>query len=121
MSQENVKGFLKNMAQDEKLRAEFEKADKDEIIILAEKAGIPFSLDELKAVIEASPMTVSEELSDDDLEKVAGGAFGLPSPPVSLPLETVQKAAEVAGVAGDLIPSVNINNTFNTDITINIG
>jgi predicted ribosomally synthesized peptide with nif11-like leader len=63
MSIESAKEFLKNMVLAEKIKQV--KDDKEKVKQLIKEAGYDFTDEELKQV--------SSELSDDDLDNVAGG------------------------------------------------
>ena len=75
MSVDSAKAFLKKMAQDSALRANVDGAkDNAAREKIAQEAGFSFSKEELDQVIPgASKLTPGAELSDADLEAVAGG------------------------------------------------
>jgi predicted ribosomally synthesized peptide with nif11-like leader len=76
MSQEQLKAFLEAVKADvglqEKLKA---AADADAVVAIAKEVGCMISADEL----QRAALRVGEELSDEELENVAGGTitFGL--------------------------------------------
>jgi len=75
---DNVRDFWQQVSESEELQSKFEAAkDHTQIIALAKEIGLEISLEELSA---ASQLVTSqtdgdtEELSDEQLEAVAGGA-----------------------------------------------
>ena len=69
MSVESAKNFLKKFAKDDDFRAQLEKAaDLEARQVITKAAGFDFTKAELHECVGAS-----SELSDDDLENVAGG------------------------------------------------
>jgi predicted ribosomally synthesized peptide with nif11-like leader len=72
MSEEQLKAFLDAVKADaglqEKLNA---AADADAVVAIAKEVGFMISADELQRA-----QAVGEELSDEELESVAGGCFG---------------------------------------------
>ena len=72
MSEERLKAFLEAVKADaglqEKLNA---AADADAVVAIAKEVGFMISADELQRA-----QAVGEELSDEELEGVAGGGFG---------------------------------------------
>lgn len=85
MSVENVREFMKRVTEDESLQAQLKAAqdayagDRDDreavarevILPVAVSAGLPFTLDDLKAAEKEERQ--GSELSDDELGQVAGG------------------------------------------------
>ncbi len=70
MSIESAKAFLKKLASDESFKKKIEGAASDEERQkIVKEAGFEFTKDEIKQVVGDSA-----ELSDSDLEKVAGGS-----------------------------------------------
>ena len=70
MSVESAKNFLKKFAKDDDFRAQLEKAaDLEARQVIAKAAGFDFTKAELHECVSAN-----SELSDDDLENVAGGS-----------------------------------------------
>ena len=74
MSEEQLKAFLDAVKADaglqEKLKA---AADADAVVAIAKEVGFMISADELLERAQA----VGEELSDEELERVTGGTWGL--------------------------------------------
>ena len=62
---ENMKKFLEAVSKDEALCEKVSAADKDELIAIAKELGI--------ALVDADFEKPAEELSDDELDAVAGG------------------------------------------------
>jgi len=83
MSTKKVEEFLNNVGEDEVLQAELSQAleaenDREAVTALAKSKGYDFSSEELWAEIqkrqaEFSQKEVAGELSDEELEAVAGG------------------------------------------------
>ena len=73
MSAENVARFVQQVAQDQSLKARVEAVQTpDEVVRIAREAGFDLSGDELKAAV----LRLSgRELSDKELEAVAGGGY----------------------------------------------
>ena len=69
MSVESAKEFLKKLAKDEAFKKSIESASDEEKQKIVKEAGFDFTKDEIKEVVGGS-----SELSDADLEKVAGGS-----------------------------------------------
>jgi predicted ribosomally synthesized peptide with nif11-like leader len=85
MSTKKVEEFLNNVGEDEALQAELSQAlessenDREAVTALAKSKGYDFSSEELWAEIqkrqaEFSQQEAAGELSDEELEAVAGGA-----------------------------------------------
>jgi len=84
MSTKKVEEFLNNVGEDEALQAELSQAleaenDREAVTALAKSKGYDFSSEELWAEIqkrqaELNQQEASGELSDEELEAVAGGA-----------------------------------------------
>ena len=74
MSVEAVKGFIEKIGGDEALAEKFKAAgtDVDEVIRLGKENGFEFTAQDMKAVHDEMSQS-GTELSDEDLEKVAGG------------------------------------------------
>jgi len=74
MSVEAVKGFIEKVGQDEELAEKVKEAgtDVNEIIRLGKENGFEFTAEDMKALHDETAKS-GEELSDEDLEKVAGG------------------------------------------------
>jgi len=62
---EKMKAFLEEVSKNEELRAKLNAADKDELIAMAKQLGIELA--------EADFTAPVEELSDEELDAVAGG------------------------------------------------
>ena len=78
MSAEQVKAFLK-MLEDAKFRAAFQAATPEARQVLLTKAGLDIPLQEAEAALKGEG-----ELSEQELDKVAGGDAGIinwPAPP----------------------------------------
>ena len=78
MSIESAKAFLERMKNDEEFRDSVGESDTaEERQEYVKKAGFGFTMEEIA--------TVKDELSDDDLEQVAGGGSGfcLPGHPLA--------------------------------------
>ncbi len=73
MSEQEIERFTKDLASDENLRAAAAEAVSDlpAIAEIAKANGYDFTLEEL----EAFQNRQSEQMSDEDLEKVSGGIF----------------------------------------------
>ena len=68
MSEEQLKSFLEKVKSDTSLQEELKgAADADAVVAIAKAAGFVVSADEIK--------TAPQELSDAELEEVAGGTF----------------------------------------------
>jgi len=74
MSQEAVKEFFKKIGEDEELTEKVKEAgtNVNELIRLGMECGCEFTPEDLKFVHEELTKS-GDELSDEDLEKVAGG------------------------------------------------
>lgn len=86
MSVESAKEFLKKLQEDAGLKKAIEEAKEDTAKVkkIVEDAGFSFTKQELE---EAMGVTGSQELTEEDLEKVAGGST----------FEWVQAAAGIGG------------------------
>ena len=70
MSVESAKAFLKRLSKDEDFRKSLENAASDEERRnIVKEAGFEFTKDDLKALADSA----KSELSEEELEKVAGG------------------------------------------------
>ena len=65
-----VVGFIKVSLSDQKLQAKQKSLDLDGLVSFAGELGYQFTTDEFRTTITS---LASSELSDDDLEQVAGG------------------------------------------------
>ena len=87
MSTVSVQDFLNKVSEDQALQAEVAKAmeaenDREAVTKLANSKGYDFSTEDLKTEIEAREADFAKrqeagELSDDELEAVAGGFYTL--------------------------------------------
>ena len=77
MSRENLKGFFEAIGKDPSLAGKVKEAgtDADALIKLAKENGYKITAKDLEAAADEMGM-VGEELSDEQLEQVAGG-FGI--------------------------------------------
>jgi len=99
MSLTQVEEFLNNVGEDQALQADLAKAleaenDREAVTALAKSKGYDFSSEELWAAIqkrqaEFSQKEAAGELSDEELEAVAGGAT---------PMAVASAAATIFGV-----------------------
>jgi predicted ribosomally synthesized peptide with nif11-like leader len=91
MSRENLKGFFGAIGKDPSLAGKVKEAgtDADALIKLAKDNGYKITAKDLEAAADEMGM-VGEELSDEQLEQIAGG-FG-----------TVPSAAMMAAVAAQI-------------------
>ena len=72
MSEEQLKAFLEKVKADTSLQEKLKAAaDVDAVIAIAKSAGFVVSADEIKTAQSAT-----QELSDEELEGVAGGGRG---------------------------------------------
>jgi predicted ribosomally synthesized peptide with nif11-like leader len=71
---ENIVKFLEKVANDEELQAKMQKAtNPDEAYAIASSVQDGFTKEEFVAVMQELNAQTDQELSDDDLEQVAGG------------------------------------------------
>jgi predicted ribosomally synthesized peptide with nif11-like leader len=71
MSEEQLKAFLEAVKADTGLQEKLNAAgDEDAVVEIAKGAGFAISSDELEKAMQR------KELSDEELENVAGGTFG---------------------------------------------
>jgi predicted ribosomally synthesized peptide with nif11-like leader len=98
---ENIKAFLQKVAADESLQAQFKGIkDPDKAYELAASIQGGFSKDEFIAAMKELRAKMSRDLSDDDLEKAAGGNNDT-TPTVCMGVNsTVTTTANVAEMAG---------------------
>lgn len=74
MSQENVKKFLKELSKNESLRREIGPiSSKEELIAAADRTGFSFTDEEYESYKSDEGTTGADELSDEELGKVAAG------------------------------------------------
>ena len=75
MSEEQLKAFIEKVAADASLQQKLKAAaDTDEVIAVARAAGFIISADDIKNSPSLAQSSITE-LSDEDLEGVAGGAL----------------------------------------------
>lgn len=104
MSDTKVEEFLKKVEEDQALQTELAKAlegenDREAVTALANSKGYDFSSDELWAGIQKRQAEFSQheaagELSDEELEAVAGGGPTL-TPTISFTVETVKETIQI--------------------------
>ena len=70
MSVQDAKVFLKKLAEDPGFRAQVESVDDAGKQQIADSLGLSFTKEEIESL---APQVADEELSDEDLEAVAGG------------------------------------------------
>ena len=79
MADEGLKGFFKKVMEDgalqEKLKA-LSPDQVDEVVKIGAENGFTFTADDVKNNSKPVEAGEGEELSDDELEQVAGGAWG---------------------------------------------
>jgi predicted ribosomally synthesized peptide with nif11-like leader len=94
---ENIKLFLQKISQDEALQAKFnEVKDPDKAYEIAASIQDGFTKEEFITTMKELKAQMSKDLSDEDLEKAAGG--GLSGSISKLISETITKAAEAAAM-----------------------
>lgn len=96
MTTASVQDFLSKVSEDTALQSELAQAlesenDAEAVTTLARSKGYEFSVDELQAEIqnrqaEITKRQESGELSEDELEAVAGGNLGIPT--LTLPTQS---------------------------------
>jgi predicted ribosomally synthesized peptide with nif11-like leader len=106
MSDTKVEEFLKKVEEDQALQAELAKAleagnEREAVTALANSKGYDFSSDELWAGIQKRQAEFSQheaagELSDEELEAVAGGDVGDVVGTIRLTIETVNETIKIA-------------------------
>lgn len=98
MSKEDVKKFIERVGDDPELTEKVKSAgtDVDEVIRLGKENGFDFTAEDMKAAYEEISQS-GTELSDEDLEKVAGGFVTATA--VMVVASVVGAAAGVASVA----------------------
>lgn len=75
MAIENAKRFLQQAMTDEKLRASIGEKELDEVVKIAKEAGFDVTADDLDEAIKMLRQNMTENLSDEELEKISGGAI----------------------------------------------
>ena len=75
MSEDQLKAFLENVKGDTSLQEKLKAAsDADAVVSIAKEEGFSISIDDIKAqLLELSDEAGDVELSDEELEGVAGG------------------------------------------------
>ena len=106
MSDTKVEEFLKKVEEDQALQAELAKAleagnEREAVTALANSKGYDFSSDELWAGIQKRQAEFSQheaagELSDEELEAVAGGDLGDVVGTIQFTIETVNQTIKIA-------------------------
>ena len=87
MSLEDAKGFVKKIGEDKEFEKKVSDApDNETRLKLAKEAGFDFTPEELAASLKEE-----RELSDEDLENVAGGGIG-----IATAISTIATAAALA-------------------------
>jgi predicted ribosomally synthesized peptide with nif11-like leader len=97
MSLENLKKYGQMCAEDEKVRArakEIGLQDIDGQIAYGKSLGVEFSKEDFAAMAKEAGIENKDELSEEDLKKVAGGVFALTA------LSLLVVGGLVAGIAG---------------------
>ena len=75
MSEEQLKAFLEKVKADTSLQEKLKAAaDANAVADIAKEAGFSISADDLSVFLKNAPQNQLEELSDEELEGVAGGA-----------------------------------------------
>src|SRR4028118_184867 len=106
MSDTKVEEFLKKVEEDQALQAELAKAleagnEREAVTALANSKGYDFSSEELWAGIQKRQAEFSQheaagELSDQELEAVAGGDLGDVVGTIQFTIETVNETIKIA-------------------------
>lgn len=78
MSLEQITKMIEKVSKDKDFASEFSKVyhggqDFSEVVIFGKNNGFEFTEEECKQIYDAVDSQLEDELSDDDLEKVAGG------------------------------------------------
>ena len=77
MSEEQLKAFLEKVKGDTSLREKLKAAaDADAVLAIAKEAGFMISAEDLKNAQSAAE-DLTSEISDDEMEGVAGGIFSI--------------------------------------------
>ena len=100
---ENIELFLKKLADDKKLQEQFKAIkDPDKAYELAASVQSGFTKDEFITTMKELRSQMSRDLSDDDLEKAAGGGIGdgdITRSIVHTLIATVEATVEIAASA----------------------
>jgi predicted ribosomally synthesized peptide with nif11-like leader len=100
MTSRDAAAFINAAAADQKIRAEWNDAETpDALARVAERHGYHVDADELQAALAALRQRQQDELSDADLEHVAGGTLAKPTLTTS---PTVTKTVTTQPVAPKL-------------------
>jgi predicted ribosomally synthesized peptide with nif11-like leader len=78
MSVENLKKYGKLCAEDEKVRAKAKEIGLQDLeghIVYGKTLGLEFTKEDFEALAKEAGLDKKDELSEEDLAKVAGGAF----------------------------------------------
>lgn len=93
---ENIKAFLQKLAADEALQAQFKAiTNPDKAYELAASVQGGFTKEEFAQAMKELKANMSRDLSDDDLEKAAGGSWS----PTKYLTPTISAAASAAEAA----------------------
>lgn len=93
---ESIKAFLQKVNEDEALQAQFKEIkDPDKAYELAASIQGGFTKEEFAQTMKELKAKMSRDLSDDDLEKAAGGKWE----PTKILTPTVEMAASAAEAA----------------------
>ena len=93
MSVENFKKFGQKCVDDLDVRKKAKEIGFDDlegIVAYGKELGLDFSVDDMQAMADELGLSADQELSDEDLEKVAGGIFSA-------------TACAVAGAVGSVV------------------
>lgn len=99
MSKAGATAFAERLTSDEAFRSKLAEADRAERLTLVRAEGFDLSADDVGAVKEALGI---EELSEADLERVAGGGGTTTSVVSSATYSVISAGAAVAGAAAAL-------------------
>ena len=81
MSEEQLKGFLEAVAADEGLQEQLKAAaDTDAVVEIAKATGFVVSAEELEALV----LQVQAEISEEELQGVAGGLLSHPEEKIAV-------------------------------------
>ena len=100
---ENIKAFLQKVAEDKELQEQFKAIkDPDKAYELATSVQSGFTKDEFITTMKELHAKMSRDLSDEDLEKAAGGGIGdgdITKGIVHTLIATVEATVEIAASA----------------------
>jgi len=78
MSVENAAKFINLVSEDKGLEEKLGSASGDEVLEMAKSKGLDMTMDEFRTVLEAvKDKKPNEELTEEDLEQVAGGFLAI--------------------------------------------